>query len=140
MSTFVQTRYVLGVSSGGELVEFAQPFVIPVVELDAAPSKFQVPIAASGTATLWAAASNFPAGFKVLGITADQDVRLTFTVSVGDPQTKTFTEDVRPGGFPILKFSDISKKADGSLGVINKIEALNLSSTDAVMVTVFIGD
>ena len=140
MSTFVQVRYLLSTASGGELVEDAQPFVVPVVELDAAPSKFSVPIAASGSATLWDADNNFPAGFKVLKITADQNVRLTFTVSNGDPQTKTFTENLRAGGFPCMKFSDVSLKADVSAGVIDKITALNLSSTDAVTVTVFIGN
>lgn len=148
MSTFVQIRYLFSVASGGELVEFAQSFVVPVVELDSPPVKYQVPIAASGTATLWSAAASFPATFKVLAITADQNVRVEFTAADGDAQEVIWTENLRAGGFPLTKFSDVSYKnlgpggnglTGGTVAAITKIRALNLSATAAVMVTVFIG-
>ena len=133
-------------TAGGQAVTFSQPFTIPFMTTEEAPSIYDVTIAASGTATLWDGAP-LPATFDFLAIIANQDIDVEFVVDGGEADEYHFTVPVPQGGFPLVvpggtafagQAGTQSAFTSGTRKNITQINAKNSNTTDAATVSVFV--
>lgn len=133
-------------TAGGQAVTFAQPFTIPFMTTEEAPSIYEVTLDPSGNATLWDG-DPLPPTFDFLAIISNQDIDVEFVVDGSEADEYHFTIPVPQGGFPLVvpggtafagQAGTQSAFTSGTRKPITKINALNSNTTDPATVTVFI--
>jgi len=148
-SVNVTLRYSL--EQNGEVL-LRQPTWTPLKTLAAPAAKYTVAIAAGATAVLWsptlAGGPALPTSFELLALLSDAAVDIEFTCNEGHANERVFALRLGPDWPLILTEDDgyynftagpAGDAFAGTLDVIDKIRALNLSATDVAQVTVVIG-
>lgn len=148
MSATVELRWLVRLIVGGKERVWSQPATPPRIELTADPADYTVPIAAEGTEVLWsptvAGAAALPDSFTFLMLVSDEDVVVEFTTNEGDANEKIYTMTLA-ADVPFMLGSDASyynyttDAFAGTLDVIDKIRATNLSEDTAALVQVVLG-
>jgi hypothetical protein len=149
MSSTVALRYLVTLTVGGKERVWSQPANTPTIVLDNDPSDYVVPVAALATAVLWnptlAGSAALPSSFKFLMLVSDEDVVAEFTTNEGDANEKIYTVTLA-ANIPFILGEDASYYdyttdpfTQGTLDVIDKIRATNLSSDTDALVQVVLG-
>jgi hypothetical protein len=152
MSTILTLRYDFSVTAGGREVHIASPTPPATVTLDTEPSLVTYAIAADGTVVLWnptlASTPAEQSDFKILILLTDVDVDIELTCNEGDADERVFAVRLA-AGIPLVLGADdayynftagpAGDAFAGTLDVIDKIRALNTSSSDVAHVTRLIG-
>lgn len=135
MSSNIVIRFNIQVA--GAQVPFGQPFAPPFLELEEAPSQYDVQVAANASAMLWDG-EPLPSDFDVLAITADQSCDLEFSVNEGE---SLFTLFLRAGGFPVVLEGSESYVGGlgGALENITSVQVKNRNTDTVANVSVLLG-
>lgn len=150
MSSTISLRYRISLTIGDKERVWAQPTVAPTITLDNDPADYSVPVVAGATVILWnptdASGAALPADFKFLMLVTDADVMIEFTCNEGNANDRVFALALK-ADVPLMLGDDtgyynFTANGDvfaGTLDVIDKIRAKNLSVTDDALVQVIIG-
>lgn len=142
MASFIGIRLVIDV--GSQPYPFAQPFTVPILELDNDPAMFQVKVDAGGTAVIWDGAP-LDATFDIFATTADRACDFEFTVNGGQVDEYHWTIPCETPGIPMLlsggqSFAGQTGTEDafteGTLRSITKIRVLNRDADNEMFVNV----
>ncbi len=151
MSASIELRYIVKLATGSKERVWSQPVSIPTITLTQDPSDYTVPVAAGATAILWNPTDTnspaLPSSFIFLLLVSDEDVMVEFTCNNGDVEDRVFAVALA-ANVPLMlgddagyfNFTATGDAFTGTLNVINKIRAKNLSADTDALVTVVIGN
>lgn len=143
MASFIGIKMVIDI--GSQPYPFAQPFTVPILELDNDPAVYQVgPVAVSSAATIWDG-EPLDTTFNLFAAVADRACDFEFTVDGGEADEYHWTIPCETPGIPLLlsggqSFAGQSGTEDafteGTLKNITKIRVLNRDSVNELFVNV----
>jgi len=145
VSSNISTRFAVTVA--GQPIQFANPFFVPSLTLEADPAIYDVVLAVSTAGTVWDGVP-LPDDFDVLVMQSTTDCDVEFTVDGGETDEYHFTLFLRGGGFPLMLTG--SEAYAGQVGTedaftfgtvknITKIRALNRDTAIEAVLSVLLG-
>jgi len=131
----------------GSPIDFANPFFVPALTLEAEPALYNVVVPAATAAMLWDGVP-LTDDFDALIVVSTTDCDIEFTVDGGNPAEYHFTLFSRGGGFPLVLWG--SEVYAGQAGTedaftfgtvknITTIRALNRDADTDAVVSVLLG-
>lgn len=138
---------LLTINIAGAPLPFAQPFTVPIVDLEQEPAVYQVTIGAASVGTVWDGAP-LADTFNFVAIVGDRACDIEFTVNGGEADESHFTVALETPGVPFLMSGGSSYTGqtgsedaftDGTLQPITQIRASNRDEDNSLVLSVVIG-